>query len=72
VLLIASDVDLDGVRGDIIVILDEVDGTKALLVVKDAKRMIQIEETIRHIIVIDDFDRVRLSVRRFRRSNFEL
>ena len=71
-LLIASDVDLDGVRGDIIVILDEVDGTKALLVVKDAKRMIQIEETIRHIIVIDDFDRVRLSVRRFRRSNFEL
>ena len=71
-LLIASDVDLDGVRDDIIVILEEVDGIKALLVVKDAKRMIQIEETIRHIIVIDDFDRVRLSVRRFRRSNFEL
>ena len=71
-LLIACDVDLDGVRDDIIVILDEVDVTKALLVVKDAKRMIQIEETIRHIIVIDDFDRVRLSVRRFRRSNFEL
>ena len=71
-LLIASDVDFDGVRDDIIVILDDVGGTKALLVVKDAKRMIQIEETIRHIIVIDDFDRVRLSVRRFRRSNFEL
>jgi len=63
-------VDLAIVLDDILVVRDESDGTKALLVAKDVERMMQMMEIIGNILTTDDlfFDPERSSsVRIFRR-----